>query len=78
MNEENDRIEDMIHQLAKVGAVDITITEASKHGIHSIRFTLNGVEMRAQCNGGETRIYGIGINTYNGIEDLAQLIGGAN
>lgn len=76
MNEENDRIEDMIHQLAKVGAVDIKITEADKYGIHSIRFTLNGVEMRAQCNEGETRIYGIGINTCNGVEDLAQLIGG--
>lgn len=75
MNEENDRIENMIHQLAKVGAVDTKITEASG-GIHSIRFTLNGVEMRAQADEGETRIYGIGINTYNGIEDLAQLIGG--
>lgn len=77
MNEENDRIENMINQLAKVGAVDTKITEASENGIHSIRFTLNGVEMRAQADEGETRIYGIGINTYNGIEDLAQLMGGA-
>jgi hypothetical protein len=77
VNAENDRIENMIQQLAKVGAVDIKITKADGDGIHSIRFTLNGVSMRAQCNEGETCIYGIEINTYNGVKDLAQLIGGA-
>ena len=75
MNDE-ERIENMIHQLASVGAVDITITEASDNDIHSIRFTLNGVSMRAQANAGDTKIYAIGIDTFNGIEDLVQLMGG--
>ena len=77
MNEEQ-RIENMLQQLFSVGANDINITAAStENDIYHISFTLNGVSMRAQANGGETRIYGIGIDTYNGIEDLAQLIGGA-
>ena len=77
MNEEQ-RIENMLQQLLSVGATDINIAAASaENDVHGIRFVLNGVSMRAQANGGETRIYAIGIDTYNGIEDLSQLIGGA-
>ena len=77
MNTENDRIENMINQLAGVGAVDIKIAKTGNRGLHSIRFTLNGAAMQAQANEGKTKIYGIGIDTCRGIEDLAKLIGGA-
>ncbi len=78
MNTENDRIEDMANQLAKLGASEICITSVTdEDSIHSIRFNLNGVAMRAQANPCETKIYGIGINEFNGASDLARLIGGA-
>lgn len=77
MNEKQ-RIINMIQELFSVGATDINITATSaENEIHHIRFRLIGVSMRAQANGGETKIYEIEIETYNGIEDLSQLIGGA-